>query len=70
MPNKPKQTKVKVCNHKPGDIWDDGCCGDESAKNKSSEIISDTQSMITEVYHIQINQSSNEQENTLANPQK
>ncbi|MDJ0694479.1 hypothetical protein [Mastigocoleus sp. MO_188.B34] len=42
MSNQPKQTKVKVCNHKPDDKWDDGCCGDDSGTNKSSEIISNS----------------------------
>ncbi|MBN3908814.1 MAG: hypothetical protein HWQ35_20360 [Nostoc sp. NMS1] len=28
MPQKHDQTQesVKVCNHKPGDVWDEGCC--------------------------------------------
>ncbi len=37
MSNKRNQSNVKVCNHKPGDKWDEGCCGDERPKNKSSE---------------------------------
>ncbi|KST67488.1 hypothetical protein [Mastigocoleus testarum] len=76
MSNKPNQTKVKVCNHKPGDKWDDGCCGNESAKNQNSEITGDDQSAIPEVYRKQNNQASNEQqafnsqENTLAEHQE
>ena len=75
MSNKPNQTKVKVCNHKPGDKWDDGCCGNESVKNNSG-ITDDDQSAIPEVYRKKNNQVSNEQqafnsqENTLAEHQE
>ena len=37
MSHKRNQSNVKVCNHKPGDKWDDGCCGDERPKNKNSQ---------------------------------
>ncbi|MGB3761459.1 MAG: hypothetical protein WBA07_34615 [Rivularia sp. (in: cyanobacteria)] len=33
MSDKKNQTKAKICNHKPGDKWEDGCCGDEAARN-------------------------------------
>ena len=76
MSNKPNQIKVKVCNHKPGDKWDDGCCGNELAKHQNSEITSGDQSATPEVYRKKNNQASHEQqasnnqENALAEPQK
>ncbi|MEO0969438.1 MAG: hypothetical protein AAFX80_14200 [Cyanobacteria bacterium J06639_18] len=34
---------MRVCNHKPGDTWDEpGCCGDDSGKNQGSERISNS----------------------------
>ena len=32
MSDRENRTQVKVCNHKPGDKWDDGCCGDEAVR--------------------------------------
>lgn len=74
MSNKPNQINVKVCNHKPGDIWDDpndpGCCGGDTAKNQSSETISNTGSAVSPSSGVQKNQISNEQNNASINPQK
>lgn len=61
MSNKQNQTNVKVCNHKPGDTWEDGCCGNEQVKHESSETISN---------NVQNNQIPNERDNTSVNPQK
>ncbi|MEH2067328.1 MAG: hypothetical protein V7K47_04015 [Nostoc sp.] len=41
MPQKHDQTQesVKVCNHKPGDLWDEGCCGKIEAIAKTNQAI-------------------------------
>ncbi|NMG06045.1 hypothetical protein [Brasilonema sp. UFV-L1] len=39
MSNQQTQTTAKVCNHKPGDKWDDGCCGDEQLTNQNSGMV-------------------------------
>jgi hypothetical protein len=41
MPQKHDQTQesVKVCNHKPGDLWDEGCCGQIEAIAKANQAI-------------------------------
>ena len=71
MSNKAKQINVKVCNHKPGEKWDDnGCCGDDAAKNQSSETISDTRSAISPSSNVENNQISNKQDETSVNSQK
>ena len=70
MSNKPNQINVKVCNHKPGEKWEDKCCGDDAAKNQSSETISDTRSVVSPLSGVQNNQISNEQDETSVNSQK
>jgi len=37
MSDKKNQTQAKICNHKPGDKWEDGCCGDEAARKLQVE---------------------------------
>ncbi|MFN6484132.1 MULTISPECIES: hypothetical protein [unclassified Nostoc] len=42
MPQKHDQTQesVKVCNHKPGDPWEEkGCCGEIEAIAKANQAI-------------------------------
>jgi len=45
--NQEEKTGKKVCQHKAGDRWDDGCCGDDrSAKNSLGEIAVSTNESI------------------------
>lgn len=40
MSNQQTQTTAKVCNHKPGDNWEDECCGKEQLTNQDSGMVS------------------------------